>query len=84
MRRIRGQQKQRPFVNGDVNECGWRGGCVDGFEEHGSPVLVEEFGRGVEVVVCSGVGTADDHDCVAGGVGGVVDAVVVDGGLEEV
>jgi hypothetical protein len=46
--------------------------------------LVEEFGRGVEVVVCSGVGAANDHDCVAGGVGGVVDAVVVDGRLEEV
>jgi hypothetical protein len=46
--------------------------------------LVEEFGRGVEVIVCSGVGAADDHDGIAGGGGGVVDAVVVDGGLEEV
>ena len=46
--------------------------------------MVEEFGRGVEVVVCTSVGAADDHDGVAGGGGGVVDAVVVDGGLEEV
>jgi hypothetical protein len=30
--------------------------------------LVEEFGRGVEVVVCSGVRAANDHDGVAGGV----------------
>lgn len=70
-------------MNGYVYEGRGAGGCIDGFEEHGSPVLVEEFGCGVEVVVCSRVGAADDHDGVAGGVGGVVDAVVVDGGLEE-
>lgn len=51
-----------------VYECWWLGCCVDGFEEHGAAVLVEEFGRGVEVVVCSRVGAADDHDGVAGGV----------------
>lgn len=38
------------------------------------------------MVVCSSVGSADDHDGVAGcgRGGGVVDAVVVDGWLEKV
>lgn len=71
-------------MDGHVDKPGRRSGCVDGFEEHGAPVLVEEFGRGVDVIVGSGVGAAHDHDGVAGGGGGVVDAVVVDGGLEEV
>lgn len=43
-------------------------------------MLVEEFGGGVDVVVCSGVGTADYHYCH----GVVVDAVVVYWGFEEV
>ena len=36
------------------------------------------------MVVCTSVGAADDHDGVAGGGGGVVDAVVINGRLEEV
>lgn len=44
-------------------------------------MLVEPLGRGVDVVVCAGVGSADDHD---GEVGRGVDAVIVYGGLEEV
>ena len=43
-------------------------------------MLVEEFGGLVDVEVCAGVGAADDHD----GEVIVVDAVVVDGGLEKV
>lgn len=48
-------------------------------------MLVEELWGRVDVVVSARVGAAYDHDGVAlccGG-GGVVDAVVVDGGLEE-
>jgi len=43
-------------------------------------VLEEPFGGGVYVVVGSGVGAPDYHYCEVG----VVDAVVVDGGFEEV
>lgn len=59
---------------------------VDGFEEHGAAILVEEFGGRVDVIVCSCVGAADYHYRVAGGAGGggMVDAVVVDWGAEEV
>lgn len=73
-------------MDGDVLECGWCGGCIDGFQEHRASVLVEEFGGCVDVVVCSGVRAADYHYGVAGcgGGGGVVDAVVVYGWLEEV
>lgn len=48
--------------------------------------MVEELWGGVDVVVCSCVGSANDHDGVAGcgRGGGVVDAVVVDGWLEKV
>lgn len=55
-------------------------GGVDDLEEHGAAVLVEPFGGLVDVVVGAGVGAADDHD----GEAFVVDAVVVDGGFEEV
>lgn len=49
-------------------------------------MLVKELGRRVDVVICARVGPADDHNGVpfCGGGGGVVDAIVVDGGLEEV
>ena len=72
-----------------LRDCGLgRGGGfgVDSLEKHGAAILVEEFGGRVDVVVCSCVGAADYHDCVAGGAGGggVVDAVVVDWGAEEV
>lgn len=69
-------------VNGGMRVCG----RVHGLEQHGAFVLVEEFGCGVDVVVCTGVGTAYHHDgktgCGRGG--GVIDAVVVHRGLEEV
>lgn len=70
----------------DVLGRRWGDGGVDGLKEHGAAVLVEEFGGGVDVVVCAGVGAADYHYCVAGSArgGGVVDAVVVNRGLEEV
>lgn len=57
----------------------------DGFQQHRPAILVEEFRRGINVVVGARVGAADDHDRVAfcGRRGRVVDAVVVDGGLEE-
>ena len=42
--------------------------------------MVEEFGGAVDVVVCSCVWAADDHDGHWVG----VDAVVVDWGFEEV
>lgn len=64
-----------------------RGGAgVDSFEKHGAAVLVEEFRSRVDVVVCAGVGSADDHHGISlcGGGGWVVDAVVVNGWLEEV
>lgn len=69
-----------------LKRVGCSGSVGDDFEEHGSAVLIEEFWGGVYVVVCSGVGAADDHYGVAGCAGGgrVVDTVVVDGGLEEV
>lgn len=57
---------------------------VYGLEQHRPPVLIEEFGRGVDVVVGARVGPADDHDGIPGGGARVVDAVVVDGRLEEV
>ena len=34
--------------------------AVDDFEEHCASILVEPFGGGVDVVVCSGIGTADN------------------------
>lgn len=73
-------------MDGDVLWCGRGGGRVNGFEEHRTLVLVEEFGGRVDVVVGAGVGAADYHYGVAGCVwgGGVVDAVVVDWGTEEV
>ncbi len=43
-------------MNDDVPE----GAVVDDFEEHCAAVLVEPFGGCVDVVVCSGVGAADN------------------------
>lgn len=78
MRRVRGQEEHVALVDVDVAE-GAVG--VDDLEEHAALVLVEPFRGLVDVVVCAGVGTADDHD---GEAVGVVDAVVVYGGLEHV
>ena len=90
MRGIRRKEEERALVDGDVLDDGGlgRGGGfgVNSLEEHGAAILVEEFGGGVDVVVCSRVGAADYHHRVAGGAGGggVVDAVVVDWGAKEV
>jgi len=59
MRCISRQEKDFAFVDVDVAEGAVWG---DGFEEHATAVLVEEFGGAVDVVVCSCVGPADDHD----------------------
>ena len=47
--------------------------------------MVEELGSGVDMIVGSRVGPADNHDRVAGRGrgGGMVDAVVIDGRLEK-
>lgn len=73
-------------MDGDILET-WGGrGIVHRLEEHGPAVLVEKLRRGVDVVVCSCIGSPDYHHgvpcCCRGG--GVVDAVVVHRGLEEV
>lgn len=72
-------------MDGDVLWLWWAGRGVNCFEEHRAAVLVEEFGGAVDVVVGAGVGAADYHYSIAGGSrgGGVVDAVIVDGRLEE-
>lgn len=52
-------------MDGDINEGVRCCGRVDCFEEHGAFVLVEEFWGRVDVVVCSGVGAAENHYCHA-------------------
>ena len=79
VRRIGRKEKHLTFTDGDV-AVRWRGVFVDDFEEHGAAVLVEPFCGGVDVVVCSGIRTADNHDRHIF----VVDTVIVDWGLEEV
>jgi hypothetical protein len=83
--RIRRQQEDRAFVDGDILKCRWRRRCVYRLEQHRTPVLVEELWRGVDVVVCSCVGPANDHDGVTGCCRGrgVVYAVIVDWWLEK-
>lgn len=84
MRRVRGEEEQRALVDRYILELSCT--SVDNLEQHRPTVLVEELRRGINVVVCAGIGAADYHDRVAGGGGGggVVDAVVVDGRLEKV
>lgn len=54
------EEEHAAFVDGDVAVDGFGGGGFDDFEEHRAFVLVEEFGGGVDMVVCAGVGAADD------------------------
>jgi hypothetical protein len=61
VRDVSGQQEELALIDVDVAELVCRG--LDGFEEHAAFVLEEEFGGAVDVVVCAGVGAADDHDC---------------------
>lgn len=85
MRGIGWEQEQGALLDGNILERGWISGCVDGLEKHRSSMLIEELRGGVNVVVCSRVGAADNHDGVAGcGRGGrVVDAVVIYWRLKE-
>ena len=54
--RVGWQEEHFAFTDGDVPV----GAGVDDFEEHAAAVLVEPFAGLVDVVVCSGVGAADD------------------------
>jgi hypothetical protein len=48
-------------------------------------MLIEELRGSVDVVVCSSIGSSDNHNCQATGRNGWgIHAVVVDGGFEEV
>jgi hypothetical protein len=53
------QEENLSFIDVDVAEDAFG---RDGLEQHAAAVLVEEFGGAVDVVVCSCVGSADDHD----------------------
>lgn len=61
------------------------GGGIHCFQQHGPLVLVEEFWGCVDMVISSCIGTTNDHDSQAGGLGrgGMVHAVVVDGWLKQ-
>ena len=50
------KQEHLAFADWDVAMFG----VVYDFQEHGASVLVEPFGGRVDVVVCAGVGAADD------------------------
>lgn len=56
VRRVGRQEEHVALVDVDVPEVP----VVDDFEQHAAPVLVEPFGRLVDVVVCSRVRAADD------------------------
>lgn len=56
VRRVGGQEEHFALADVDVAELA----LVDDFQEHGAFVLVEPFGRFVDVVVCSRVGSAND------------------------
>lgn len=63
--RVGGKEEHFAFADWDVAV----GAGVDDSEEHAAAVLVEPFGGLVDVVVCSGVGAADDLDRLAMGPG---------------
>ena len=86
MRRVGWEQIQRVLVDGHIDEGVRSRAGVDCLQQHGTLVLVEELRRRVDVVVCPRVGAADNHHGQAGRrwLGWVVDAVVVDGWLEQV
>ena len=71
-------------MDGNVNRCVRRRRGVHGLEEHGAFVLIEELGGGVDVVVGPSIWATNHHDChPAGGGGRSIDAIVVDGRLQE-
>ena len=76
MGRVGREEEHVALVDADVAKLA----IIDDLEEHAALVLVEPFGGLVDVVICAGVGTADDHD----GDGIIVNTVVVDGRLEHV
>ncbi|KFY64587.1 hypothetical protein V497_01651 [Pseudogymnoascus sp. VKM F-4516 (FW-969)] len=53
---VGGEEEHGAFGYGE----GAGGAVVDDLQEEGAAVLVEPFGGGVDVVVCAGVGAADD------------------------
>lgn len=55
-----GEQEHAAFGDENIPEFGGGGVVFDDLEKHGSFVLVEPLGGCVDVVVCSGVGAADD------------------------
>lgn len=73
-------------MDGDVYKGMWRGGGIDGLQQHGAAVLVKELWCGVDVVICSGIWAANHHHGQTGCPrrGWMVDAVVVNGWLEKV
>lgn len=61
VRRIGGQKEHFALADGNVAEGGvGAGGVVADFEQHAATVLVEPFRGRVNMVVCAGVGAADD------------------------
>jgi hypothetical protein len=56
VRRVGGQEEHVALADENVFE----GAVVDDLEDHGAAVLVKVFGGCVDVVVCAGVGAADD------------------------
>lgn len=85
MRGVCGQEEQGILVDRNVDWGVRVGRGIHGLEEHRAFVLIEELGGGVDMVVSAGIGTTNDHDCqtTCGRGGRVIDAVVVDGRLEE-
>jgi len=86
MGRVGGEEEHGSFMDGDVLDGVRGGGRVDyRAEENRSSILVEEFGCGVDVVVCSRVGPTNYHNGIAGreARGGVVYAIIIHGGLEK-
>lgn len=73
---IGGEEEHVALVDMDVAELT----IVNDLEEHAAFVLIEPFGGLIDVVVCAGVGAANDHD----GDGIIVNAIVVHGRLEHV
>lgn len=58
MRRVWGKEEHLPLADRDVAKL-WAAG-VDHLEEHAALVLVEPFRGAINMVVCTGVGTADN------------------------
>lgn len=80
VRGVSRKQEELSLVDVHVHELLLAVDRLNGLEEHAAAVLVEELGSFVDVIVGAGVGAAHDHD----GLRIRVDAVVVDGWLEEV